>query len=89
MHILKNIRLTSKDVFRDANNYLFYADDVFEFFTAWVTLLFLALVLAPLVLILWILATPVYFFLLLFKKKEPKRAPKVVTFPLKDRPDRN
>ena len=89
LHILKHIKLTARDVFKDANEYLFNAYDLFEFVTAWATLLFLSLVFAPLIALLWVLATPVYVFSLLFRKKEPTKPPEVVSYPLKKRPEKD
>ena len=87
LNILKHIRLTAKEVFSDANEHLFNAYDIFEFLSAWATLLFLSLVIAPLIALLWILATPVYVFSLLFRKKHVPEPPEVVSYPLKKRSD--
>lgn len=79
----KTFRLVSRQVWRDAAEYTIRAHNFSEFLTAWLMLLFFALVIGPILFCLALLLFPLSFLVLLFRK-EPERQPvKVSNYKLK------
>lgn len=69
-NVKRNIKETIRDSWRENKTYIFEFYEVEEFFTAWIVLLFISLVVAPLVFLFMIGLLPVYLLTALLPKRE-------------------
>ncbi|MBA4293864.1 hypothetical protein C0431_12955 [bacterium] len=80
----RRIRITARDAWSDGFYTITQFHHVVEFFVIWAVNLFIALVVAPIVLILILVLLPIYWLMLLFGKPVPPREQDVVSYRMKE-----